>query len=87
MNKVKFKLVILVDFLRTTKELSMNSTGLTKVCERIFLVIQCILMKDKKKKWNFKTCKRNIQTHFIIQECIFFVYFDWWSDWQTNCVS
>lgn len=49
MNKVKFKLVILVDFLRTTKELSMNSTGLTKVCERIFLVIQCILMKDKKK--------------------------------------
>lgn len=48
MNKVKFKLVILVDFLRTTKELSMNSTGLTKVCERIFLVIQCILMKDKK---------------------------------------
>lgn len=49
MNKVKFKFVILVDFLRTTKELSMNSTGLTKVCERIFLVIQCILMKDKKK--------------------------------------
>lgn len=25
----------------------MNSTGLTKVCERIFLVIQCIPMKDK----------------------------------------
>lgn len=74
MNKVKFKLVILVDFLRTTKELSMNSTGLTKVCERIFLVIQCILMKDKKKKWNFKTCKRNIHTYFIIQECIFLGY-------------
>lgn len=30
-------------------------------------------MKDKK-KWNFKTCKRNIQTYFIIQECIFFWY-------------
>lgn len=47
MNKVKYKLAIFVDFLRTTKELSMNSTGLTKVCERIFLVIQCIPMKDK----------------------------------------
>lgn len=67
-----------------------------KNCQWIVLVLQkCVIVYSllfnvflwRIKKWNFKTCKRNIQTHFIIQECIFFVYFDWWSDWQINCVS
>lgn len=51
-----------------------------KNCQWIVLVLQkCVIVYSllfnvflwRIKKWNFKTCKRNIQTHFIIQECIF----------------
>lgn len=54
-----------------------------KNCQWIVLVLQkCVIVYSllfnvflwRIKKWNFKTCKRNIQTHFIIQECIFFLY-------------